>query len=113
MNQEGKLVFEVRPSAGVEQTQPIRGVLDLSGVGEVVGLEIINLRDIGGKELLRGCDLGVVEGTPEWRCAYDPEADAFALSVKGARSLDQRAVPCLLVKDRGGHLLRIEAQVES
>lgn len=97
-------------------------VLDLDGLGRVVGLEMLGLASLVGSKPLPGYDVRKVDGESVLGCAYDREADAlyiklavqpdaFAVTLGMARSLDQRTAPCKLVIDNNGRLMRIDVEI--
>jgi len=69
-------------------------VLDLNGLGEVIGLEIVNLEHSTGWKvpgIVGHAKLGSGERV---RWSYDQEADAFYVAVKQDQSVDQRCARC-------------------
>ena len=83
-------------------------VLDFNSEDEVIGIEIINLRNIAGPNALAGYDWDSEKSNKEVHVSYDEDADAFYLSLSGDRSLKQGVVDGNLVLDSEGRVIRME-----
>jgi hypothetical protein len=82
-------------------------VLDITGLGEVVGIEMIGLASQTDGEILVGVTEAFLDSGEAVRFSYDAKSDAFYVRVPGGRSLDQVAASCVLVRDSDGHLVRL------
>jgi len=82
-------------------------ILDLDSFGDIVGVEILNLVH------LTRCRLNDSEGKAslgsreDVKWSYDSEADAFYITLRGERSLDQLCSECTLEGDEKGNIARV------
>jgi hypothetical protein len=82
------------------------GVLDQTAFGEVVGVEILDLRSqLGDGEV----PPGPTGGLPRW--SYDDEIDAFYVRVAEDTAPIQKAVVGTAVLDGAGQLASLEVRV--
>jgi uncharacterized protein YuzE len=88
---------------------PIELVLDLDQFGEVIGIEILSLKSLGGRKALPA--KRPPAGSAQVEFSYDGEADAAYLRFKDDRSLDQRAVDGWLELGKDGSLVGIKAKL--
>lgn len=82
--------------------------LDFNSENEVIGVEIINLRNIAGPNALAGYDWDSEKSNKGIRVSYDEDADAFYVSLSNDRSFKQGVVDGTLVLDSEGCVIRIE-----
>lgn len=92
----------------------VRVVLDFDQFGEVIGIEILNLKDQVGKRCLDVVEKALEDSAGDLHHSYDDEVDAFYLRMSEGRSIDQKAVDGILVLNERGQMvgLRIGAQTE-
>jgi hypothetical protein len=84
----------------------VEGVLDQTGLGEVVGVEILDLRSqLGGAEVPPTPGGGL----PRW--SYDAEIDAFYVRVADERAPIQKRVSGMAVLNGSGLLVSLEVPV--
>ena len=91
------------------RSKPIELVLDLDQFGEVIGIEILSLKTIGGRKALPAKRASA--GSEQVEFSYDGEADAAYLRFKDYRSLDQRTVDGWLELGKDGSLVGIKAKL--
>jgi uncharacterized protein YuzE len=102
------LEIDFGPADNAVGSVPADLTLDFDGEGNIVGVEILNLQDQGGKHLLDGWQPSV-QDVPSW--TYDPEVDAFYLRIVRSRSLDQRVVKGNLLLGNSGSLVGLRARL--
>lgn len=86
----------------------VEGVLDFDGMGNVIGVEIIDFRFLVGEQVLAGFAMGSTNFSDGTKFRYDEEADAFYLSLMEGKSLDQRVEECRVLLDRCGRFTGLE-----
>jgi uncharacterized protein YuzE len=90
----------------------VRCVLDFDQFGDVLGIEILNLKDQAGSRCLDVVEEVLKGPVTDLRYSYDDEVDAFYLRMSEGQSVDQKAVDGVLVLNDKGQIasLRIDAQ---
>ncbi len=90
----------------------VRCVLDFDQFGDVLGVEILNLKDQAGSSCLDVVEEVLKGSVTALRYSYDDEVDAFYLRMSEGQSVDQKAVDGVLVLNDKGQIasLRIDAQ---
>ncbi len=107
-----RLIVEFKSSSLKAREIATEFVLDHNGFGDVVGIEILNLKYQAGPNVLEGCDQASL-ATEDANTSYDDDADAFYIKLIGnERSIDQVVAKGTLVLDHEGHLIRLEAILE-
>jgi len=96
------------PAAEPAKRVSVECVLDSDGLGNIVGVEIINLRLAAGQHMFRGCPGNSVSFFNGTRFSYDDEVDAFYLYLCEGRSLDQRVEDCDVLLDEHGTFIGLE-----
>ena len=82
--------------------RPVRMVLDLGELREVVGIEIVNLYFQLGRSCLGKVRESAPTGGEGTHYNYDEICDSFYLRLRGGRSVTQKAVDgTVLVDERG------------
>lgn len=89
---------------------PTDCVLDLNGFGDVIGVEIINMAHNTGHRAPGSHGLATTGSGERVHWSYDQEADAFNVSIKEERSIDQRNARCSVGGARDGRLIRIAVE---
>ena len=91
------------------RTIPIEMVLDLDRFGDVVGIEIINLKLFGGQSKFPVTDQALGSSVIEF--SYDEDTDSAYFYFKHDKSLDQRAVDGWLEIGESGCLIGVTAKL--
>jgi uncharacterized protein YuzE len=102
----GNLVIDLGLGAGARRVE-FDGVIDLTDFGDVVGVEVLDLR-----QQLRG---GIVsppvhEGLPRW--SYDDEIDAFYIRLLDSTAPRQQPITGTAVLDDSGRLTALEIPIQ-
>lgn len=102
---EGMLTVRLFASAPIRSVE-IDCVLDLTDFGEVVGIEVLDLR----RQLAGGVvELPEPDGDVRW--SYDGEIDAFYLHVADGRGQVQRSARARAQLDSMGRLVRMDVEL--
>jgi uncharacterized protein YuzE len=98
---------------GPQSTSPrrvdIECVLDLDGLGNIVGVEILSLAAQTGVQPIVG--RGALDDVEGVRVRYDSGSDALYVRIGAERVLDQVATDCSVSIDPSGRLLAITVHV--
>ncbi|REJ88035.1 MAG: hypothetical protein DWQ35_20410 [Planctomycetota bacterium] len=86
-------------------------VLDFNGMGDVIGIEILNLKLQAGRDCLRSMDAAVNSLADDLEFSYDDSTDSFYLRLSPDRSLDQAAVLGTLELNVAGEIVALSASV--
>jgi uncharacterized protein YuzE len=92
---------------------PIDCVLDLNSFGDVVGVEILNLAHLTQCRLDESEGKASLGSREDVRWSYDTEADAFYITLREERSLDQLCSECTIEGDDKGNIARIIVVAEN
>ena len=87
-------------------------VLDVTGLGDVVGVEIVNLAHSTGQRAPGTRGLATLDSGECVSWSYDQEADAFYVSIKEDRSLDQRCARCSVGGTKDGRLVNVTVELD-
>jgi uncharacterized protein YuzE len=74
---------------GPERSETVSAILDVDSEGELVGIEVLNLRD----QLQSACSVPRFRGAPGQSpesVSYDPEVDALYVRLRRVRASTQR-----------------------
>lgn len=82
-------------------------VLDLSGLGDVVGIEILGLASLTSDRIMKGVTDARTETGQSARVNYDASSDALYVKVPGDRPLDQIDARAVLVRSGDGRITRL------
>jgi uncharacterized protein YuzE len=107
---EGSLLVEFAPDAKRSAAQPLKMVLDFDELGEVVGIEIINMLLKTGKNSLNVINQSVWTDGDGRGYSYDEDSDSFYLRLKDGRSVEQKAVQGSMFLDDAGKILGLSAK---
>ena len=90
----------------------MRFVLDFDQFGEVVGIEILNLKDQAGNRCLGKLEKVLMSSVRGLRYSYYDDTDSFYLYLSEEDCPDQRAVDGVLILNNKGEIvgLRVVAQ---
>jgi uncharacterized protein YuzE len=103
--QNDRLRVTLRPSSGVLSSTSLACVVDLTYLGDVVGVEILDF----GRQLSGGvAPISPKGGGVRW--SYDPEMDAFYIHVAEGSGQVQRKATAVAFLDSDGQLTAIELQ---
>ena len=107
-----RLIVNLCPSL-VEQSKSINleCVLDFNEYGEVIGIEIIDLKYYAGDKVLDGRKWASINKKEGVRISYDEESDAFYLSISDEKSVEQRSVNGKLILDKKGYMVKLEVDL--
>jgi uncharacterized protein YuzE len=94
------------------RTIPVPFVLDFDGMGQLIGIEILNLKDHAGSACLARLSEDIRIYPEPISFSYDDEADAFYLRIRDGRSIDQQPVMGRVELDSAGHIVGFEADSE-
>jgi len=104
--QDDHLRVTLRSSSGVLSSAPLACVVDLTYLGEVVGVEVLDF----GRQLSGGTAPTSPKGA-EVRWSYDPEVDAFYVHVAEGPGQVQRKATAVARLDSDGQLAVLELQL--
>ena len=92
----------------------VRFVLDFDQFGEVIGIEILNLKDQAGSRCLDKVEDVLKDSVRGLHHSYDDAVDAFYLRMSEERSIDQKAVDGVLVLNGKRQIVsfRVDAQMD-
>jgi uncharacterized protein YuzE len=93
-------------------TVPTECVLDVTGLGDVVGVEIVNLTHSTGRRAPGARGVATLGSGERVSWSYDLEADAFYVSIKDDRSLDQRCARCSVGGTKDGRLVQVTVELD-
>jgi uncharacterized protein YuzE len=102
------ILLEFAPPIQNASMKPLRMVLDFDELGEVSGIEIINLAvqtSLGSHRLAKKA----AGSNTILKCSYDDESDSLYLRLKTTRSIDQKALQGSIIVDRDGQILAMRA----
>lgn len=103
--QDDLLRITLRPHLGVLSLMSLRCVIDLTFLGEVVGVEVLDF----GRQLSGGTAPSCLNnGDVRW--SYDPEVDAFYVHVSDGPGQVQHADTAIAYLDSDGQLTVLELQ---
>ena len=91
-------------------TVPTECVLDISGLGDVIGVEIINLEHTTGQRAPGSRGMALLSSGERVRWSYDQASDAFYVSISDSRSLDQRSAHCTVTGTNAGYLASVTVE---
>ena len=116
--------IRLRLDVAVERTVPIGFVLDFNAFGEIIGLEILDLRHCLGRRCLKGFEEAIAAHPKPLSYSYDKDADAFYLKMGRERSpdafyltmhlersVDQCTVGGTVMLDADGRIVGFQADV--
>lgn len=86
----------------------VNSVLDVTAFGDVIGVEILDLRRLTG-----GFEPAQPSGDAVVRWAYDEEIDAFYLHVSSERASTQRSATCRVHLDVDHHMVALTIDLGS
>lgn len=84
-------------------------VLDYNAMGNVIGIEIINLRLHAGQYALGTINRCLRRGLATMTYAYDDESDSFYLQFEKVASVDQKAVDGVMTLNQRGEIVSMFA----
>jgi uncharacterized protein YuzE len=91
-------------------TAPTDCVLDVNGLGDVIGVEIVNLAHNTGQRAPGSRGLATLCSGERIGWSYDQEADAFYVTITEDRSIDQRSARCSVGGTRNGRLTSVTVE---
>lgn len=100
------------PGVEATTTVPTECVLDVTGLGDVIGVEIVNLAHNTGWRVPGSRGMATLGSGERVSWSYDQEADAFYVAIKEDRSLDQRCVRCAVGGTKGGQLVSVTVRLD-
>jgi len=100
------------PPLEATTTVPTECVLDLTGFGAVIGVEIINLAHNTRQRPPGSRGVALLGSGERVAWSYDPEADAFYVSIKEDRSREQRCAKCTVRGASDGRLVSVIVEVD-
>lgn len=100
------------PGAEAITTVPTECVRDITGFGDVIGVEIVNLAHNTGRRVPGGRGLATLGSGERVSWSYDQEADAFYVSIKEDRTLDQRCARCSVGGTKDGRLVSVTVELD-
>ena len=100
------------PEAEAFTTVSTECVLDVTGMGDVIGIEILNLAHSTGQRAPGSQGLATLGSGERVTWSYDQEADAFYVSLRKDRSLDQRCARCSIEGTKDGRLVSVTVEVD-
>jgi uncharacterized protein YuzE len=104
------LIVEFAPDVNRSEERRLRMIVDLSPLGKVVGVEIINAVLKAGKNGLKLIEQSVPADGNGVKYSYDADSDSFYLRLTGDRSVDQKAVDGFVLLDDRGRILALGAE---
>lgn len=87
-------------------------VLDMTGMGDVIGVEILSLARNTGLRAPGSSGMATLGSGQRVGWSYDYEADALYIRIHEERSLDQRCVPCTVSGTMDGRLTHVTVEVD-
>lgn len=91
----------------------VRCVLDVDQFGEVIGIEILNLKDQVGNRCLGAIEETLRKPVGDLHYSYNDDVDAFYLRVSEGRSVDQKAVDAVLVISDKGQVVSMQIDMHT
>lgn len=82
----------------------------MGSLGDVLGVEIMNLTFEAGEQALGLISQVVPTGGDGTRYGYDDESDSFYLRLQSGDSLDQKSVDGLAICDKEGRITSLSAE---
>jgi uncharacterized protein YuzE len=111
-NEQDKVIIEFANLAPEEiRTVGVEFVLDFNKWGDLIGIEVINLKYHTGSEVLDGFKDMASSSNASALLTYEEASDAFYIKLSEERSTDQRVVNGCLVLDSYGRLVKLEANM--
>jgi len=111
LTSKNRLVIKFGSPSDQSRIIKVGFVIDFDLNGNVLGIEIINLKYYAGGNVLEGIDPELFGSKAKVRISYDEDVDALYLSLSNGRSTDQITVDGRVVLDEKGHLVAIEADL--
>lgn len=101
-----KFIIELSPLLeGEHETKNIEFILDLDMYGNIIGVEIIDIKIHAGPNVLKECD------STHINFSYDNDSDVFYLKLSEGRSTDQMSIVGQLILNQNGSLIRLEGEL--
>ena len=102
---DNDFAIQLKPDLSDTRSVTVRFVLDFDGFGDILGIEILNLKDQLGMECLSSFEADIANHPRSLRYLYDEGSDALSLFIREGRSLSQRAVDGHVMLDNKGHII--------
>jgi hypothetical protein len=110
--QDFKIIL--KPEGDVKKIVDIEFILDFDWEGELIGIEIINLKFIAGSNCLKHFADNIATSSLHLRYSYDDEVDAFYLKIGTDRdSKYQCSVDGKLILNAKGYIIGFQAKIDS
>ena len=90
------------------------GYIDINKNSEIAGVELLHLAYDAGRHIFEGFDFDKFNNEVQAKATYDPQADGFYIKFPLDPSVPLiigRYVPCAVIVDNKGHLLRLEVYI--
>jgi len=86
----------------------IEFVVDFNQYGEIVGVEILNIKLESGEKCLDIIESAITTLDNALRYSYDEESDSFYLEISEERSIHQKSINGLLVINQIGQIVGLK-----
>ena len=104
-----ELFVDVDPTPTSVTRKNCEFVLDYDAAGNVIGIEIINLKLQVGLNALGAVERRLQLSSSGMKYNYDDESDCFYLEVARERSVDQKAVEGIVALNQEGEIVGFSA----
>ena len=109
---ESKICVNFEPTLNSSRKSSCEFVLDYDAMGNVIGIEIINLKLHAGPNSLGAIDRSLRSTLARMNYNYDDDSDCFYLQLAKDASIDQKAVDGVMTFNQEGEIIALSADAE-